>query len=171
MRRLLALLMAAALLALPAAATAADCKPRTTLGDVEDEVMCPVCGTPLALATEAPQANRERAFIQGLVDDCLSKDQIKDRLVAEYGSEVLSTPDDSGFDLAATLVPAGLVLLGGGALAAAALQWRRSRGGWTSYGPLDDDPDETGVREPRRPGPPEPGASERLQDDLDRYGR
>ena len=25
--------------------------------------MCPVCGVPLELATEAPQANRERAFI------------------------------------------------------------------------------------------------------------
>ena len=33
---------------------------RTTLGDVEDEVMCPVCGTPLALATEAPQAIQQR---------------------------------------------------------------------------------------------------------------
>ena len=37
--------------------------PKTTLGDVEDEVMCPVCGTPLGLATEAPQAERERALI------------------------------------------------------------------------------------------------------------
>jgi cytochrome c-type biogenesis protein CcmH/NrfF len=160
MRRLLALLMAAALLGLPAAATAADCKPRTTLGDVEDEVMCPVCGTPLALATEAPQANRERAFIQGLVDDCLSKEQVKDRLVAEYGSEVLSTPDDSGFDLAATLVPAGAVLLGGGAVAVAALQWRRSRRREVPDGAVAGD------------GPPaEAGASKRLQDDLDRYGR
>ena len=44
-----------ALLAPAAAALAADC-PQTTLGDVEDEVMCPVCGVPLGLATEAPQA-------------------------------------------------------------------------------------------------------------------
>ena len=48
-----------ALLAVAPAALAADC-PKTTLGDVEDEVMCPVCGTPLELATEAPQAQRER---------------------------------------------------------------------------------------------------------------
>jgi len=158
-RRVAGLLLAVVCLALPAAATAADCRPRTTLGDVENEVMCPVCGTPLALATEAPQANRERAFIQDLVDDCLSKDQIKNRLVAEYGSEVLATPDDSGFDLAATLVPALAVLLGGGAVTAAALQWRRSR---RRDGPADGDP-----------SGPAPGgaASERLQDDLDRYGR
>ena len=38
--------------------------PETSLGDLEDEVMCPVCGTSLGLATEAPQAQRERAFIQ-----------------------------------------------------------------------------------------------------------
>ena len=51
---------AAAVLALLAAAPAAlaqDC-PQTTLGDIEDEVMCPICGTPLGLATEAPQAQR-----------------------------------------------------------------------------------------------------------------
>ena len=30
--------------------------------------MCPVCGTPLGLATEAPQAQRERAYIQRLID-------------------------------------------------------------------------------------------------------
>ncbi len=162
MRRALALLIVLACLGAPAPAAmaAADCAPRTTLGDVEDEVMCPVCGTPLALATEAPQANRERAFIQGLVDDCLTKDQVKDRLVAEYGSEVLATPDDSGFDLAATLVPALAVLLGGGAVAAAALQWRRARRGSQAAG-----------AEPAADGPaPEPGADKRLQDDLDRYG-
>ena len=156
MRRLAGLLLALACLALPAAATAADCQPRTTLGDVEDEVMCPVCGTPLALATEAPQANRERAFIQGLVDDCLTKDQVKDRLVAEYGSEVLSTPESSGFDLAATLVPVLAVLLGAGAVAAAALGWRRSRRGGPGAEPVAE--------------APEAAASRRLQDDLDRYG-
>jgi cytochrome c-type biogenesis protein CcmH/NrfF len=137
------------------AAMAADCAPRTTLGDVEDEVMCPVCGTPLALATEAPQANRQRAFIQGLVDDCLTKDQVKDQLVAEYGSEVLATPEDSGFDLAATLVPVLAVLLGLGAVTGAAWQWRRTR---------RDQPGE-----PAADGPDADG-SKRLQDDLDRYG-
>ena len=72
MRRLAAL--AIVLLALGAApgAFAANC-PKTTIGDVEDEVMCPVCGTPLNVATEAPQANRERRFIQTLIDRCRSK--------------------------------------------------------------------------------------------------
>ena len=88
--------------------------------------MCPVCGTPLELATEAPQAKRERALIQHLVDDCRSKDQIKDRLVAEYGDEVLATPGDGGFDLAAYLVPAlAMRWRAGPRWRIAALQWRR----------------------------------------------
>ncbi len=126
--------------------------PKTTLGDVEDEVMCPVCGTPLELASEAPQAERERALITRLVDDCQSKEQVKARLVAEFGDEVLALPDDEGFDLAAYLVPGLGLLIGGGALAAAALGWRRTRRGRG---------DEVAA--------PDAAAAERLQSDLDRY--
>ena len=152
MTRVPALLAALVLgLAAPATAVAQDC-PKTTLGDVEDEVMCPVCGTPLGLATEAPQAIREREFIQRLVDDCQSKEQIKTRLAAEFGDEVLSLPEPEGFDLAAYLIPGLAVLLGGGAVAAAALQWRRVRR--SGDGPGPDGP---------------PAGSERLQQDLDRY--
>ena len=89
--------------------------------------MCPVCGTPLELASEAPQAERERALITRLVDGCQTKEQVKARLVAEFGDEVLALPDDEGFDLAAYLVPGLGLLIGGGAVAAAALGWRRSR--------------------------------------------
>ena len=150
MRRACALATLLLALALPAAA-AAQC-PKTTLGDVEDEVMCPVCGTPLGVASEAPQAERERALITRLVDDCQSKEQVKARLVAEFGDEVLALPDDEGFDLAAYLVPALALLLGGGALVAAAVGWRRTRRG-------RDDP----------PAGPDGAAAQRLQSDLDRY--
>jgi cytochrome c-type biogenesis protein CcmH/NrfF len=114
------------LASLAGAAPAAAC-PRTSVADLEDEVMCPVCGTPLALATEAPQAQRQRAFIQRLVDDCRSKREIKDALVAQYGDEVLALPEDEGFDLAAYLVPALAGLLAAVALGFAALRWRRRR--------------------------------------------
>ena len=79
-------------------------EPRTTLPDVEDEVMCPVCGTLLEIA-EAPQAERERELIRRLIAEGLTKDEIKDRLVAEYGEEVLATPQGGGFDVAAWLIP------------------------------------------------------------------
>jgi cytochrome c-type biogenesis protein CcmH len=127
MRRAVALAVALVALALPAAAAAANC-PKTTLGDVEDEVMCQVCGTPLSLATEAPQAQRERDLIQRLIDRCQSKSQIKSRLAAEFGKDVLALPGDDGFDLAAYLVPGFALLVGGGALAFAASRWRRDRG-------------------------------------------
>ncbi len=60
--------------------------------------MCPVCGTPLGLASEAPQAQDERAYIQELVESCKSKDEIKQALVAEFGENVLALPGDQGDD-------------------------------------------------------------------------
>ena len=105
-----ALLAAFVLLALPAAAVAQDC-PKTTLGDIEDEVMCPVCGTTLELAESAPQAERERELIRRLIAQGLTKEQVKDELVAEYGEDVLAVPESSGFDITNWLVPvAGLGL-------------------------------------------------------------
>jgi cytochrome c-type biogenesis protein CcmH len=123
----LGLLLAA--LAVPTTALAADC-PKTTLGDLEDEVMCSICKTPLGLASEAPQAQRERAYIERLIADCRSKDQIKRALVAQFGESVLALPGDAGDDdgIEDTLVyviPAiGLVLAIGG-IAFALTRWRR----------------------------------------------
>jgi cytochrome c-type biogenesis protein CcmH len=149
----LAALVAILALAAPAAASAAAC-PKTTLGDVEDEVMCPVCGTPLSLATESPQALRERAYIQRQVDACRSKDQIKASLSAQFGEDVLAMPGGDGFDLAAYVVPVLALVLGGGALIAAALQWRRTR-----------------RSEPQPTSAPEPSgaATDRLNADMERY--
>jgi cytochrome c-type biogenesis protein CcmH len=149
-RWLVALAAALVALALPAAALAAEC-PKTSLADVEDEVMCPVCGTSLQLATEAPQAQRERAFIQRLVDDCRSKDQVKQALVAEFGDQVLALPENKGFDLAAYIVPALALLLGATVVGAAALRWRRRRPA------------------PQQGQPPPGAAGARLDADMERY--
>ncbi len=156
MRRALVLLAALALLALPAAAPAADC-PKTTLAAVEAEVMCPVCGTPLGLASEAPQANRERALIQRLIDRCRSKEEIKDVLVAQYGPGVLALPEPEGFNLSAYLVPALVVLLAAIGIALAARRWRR--GGTPPPGGSD----------PAASAPADPAAAKRLDADLERY--
>ena len=98
MTRAAALAIAALALLAPAHAVAQDC-PRTTLGDIEDEVMCPICGTPLGLANEAPQAQQQRAFIEEQIADCRSKEEIKQALVAQFGEGVLALPgDESGED-------------------------------------------------------------------------
>ncbi len=117
-----------AALALPAAAAGQDC-PRTTLGDVEDEVMCPICGTPLGLASEAPQAIQQREYIEELIADCRSKDQIKRALVAQFGDEVLALPgdesgDDGVEDVLVYVIPALALLAGGAGIALAVTRWR-----------------------------------------------
>jgi cytochrome c-type biogenesis protein CcmH/NrfF len=116
--------------ALPAAAIAKDC-PQTTLGDIEDEVMCPVCGTPLGLASESPQAQRERAYIERLIAQCRSKDEVKRALVAQFGDRVLALPGDEGDtsfgDVLVYVVPALGILLAAAGIAFAVLRWRRPR--------------------------------------------
>lgn len=118
-------LVAAALLAslaLAAPATAATC-PKTSTSDVADEVMCLQCGVPLNVAEDAPSAKRERAFIQGLVDQCRSKEEIKTALVAQFGDKVLADPKEKATWLVPAIGFAGAIVL----LAGAAFRWRRSR--------------------------------------------
>jgi cytochrome c-type biogenesis protein CcmH len=148
-RRALAALIAAVVLVAAPAATAC---PRTSLGDVEDEVMCPVCGTPLNVAEEAPQAVRERALIQREIDRCRTKGQIKRTLVAEFGEQVLALPgdesDDDLGDVLAYVIPALAILLAAAAVGVGASRWRRRR-------------------RPASTGPP--ASSKRLDADMDRY--
>ena len=124
--------LAALALALPGAAAAQE----ASLTDIEDEVMCPICGTTLELS-DSPQAERERELIRSLIDAGQSKEQIKDRLVAEYGQEVLATPESSGFDATAWLVPA----LGLAAVGLGIVLFLRRRPGSSSPGPEIDQED------------------------------
>ncbi len=83
--------------------------PRASLTTIERQVMCVTCKIPLNVA-QSPQANRERSYIQGLIDDGEDEAQIKRALVSQYGPTVLGLPSTHGFDLAAYLVPAAVVL-------------------------------------------------------------
>jgi cytochrome c-type biogenesis protein CcmH len=144
------LVVAAALLL-----AAAPPQPKTTLPDVEDEVMCPICGTALNLSG-APQADRERAFIRRQIAAGKTKDEIKDELVAQYGTQVLAEPPKSGFDLTAWLVPGAAILLAAVAIAIGLWRWRRAA--------------RDGGGPPQGGGPPlEPAEAERLDADLARY--
>ena len=120
-RRLVVVL--ACLLALAPAAAAA---PRASLPDIEDEVMCTQCGTPLNIS-ESLVADKERAHIRRLIAQGKTKEQIKDDLVEQYGPRVLAVPTDGSFDFAAWLVPAVLALLAIAGLGLAARRWRRER--------------------------------------------
>lgn len=124
MRRIAALLLLLAV-SLPALTGVVAAAPQTSVADLEDEVMCPICGTLLELAN-SPQAQRERAYIGRLVAEGETKAEIKDALVAQYGREVLALPGGSGFDLTAYLVPAIAFALAVVALAMGVARWRRA---------------------------------------------
>jgi cytochrome c-type biogenesis protein CcmH len=128
--------------------------PKVGIADIEDEVMCPVCGTLLELA-DSPQARREKAFVARLIAAGRSKAEIKDALVAQYGRSVLALPQGSGFDLSAYLVPVAAFLLAAAALAAGVWRWRRRGGGDRGSGPP--------------PSPPSEEETERLDADIARY--
>ena len=121
MRRLVAALLVTCL-ALPNLAFASEAKP--TLAEIEDDVMCTVCGVPLSLAREAPAAKRERALISELIAAGKTKSQIEDALVQQYGDQVLATPKAKGFDLWAWLIPGLLIIAGACGLLALIRSWR-----------------------------------------------
>ena len=149
----LAVLAALTALLLPTAAGAAGAL-RTELNEIEAEVMCPVCGTLLELA-ESPQATREKAFIEKLVKQGQSKDEIKEALVEQYGDAVLAEPKGSGFSLSAYVVPIVAFIVAVILLAFAVWKWRRAAGS------RED-------REPEVEGPSDEDRR-RLDDDLARY--
>jgi cytochrome c-type biogenesis protein CcmH len=109
--------------AAPTAGAASPIVARTSLPKIERQVMCVTCKIPLNVA-ESPQADRERAFIQSLIDQGYSEGQIKQALVGQYGPAVLGLPSRHGFDLAAYLVPLAVLLALLAALALLLPRWR-----------------------------------------------
>lgn len=107
------------------ALAAASC-PRTTELAMESKIMCQVCGVPLALANSL-EADRERALISKLVDQCATASQIEAAMVAQYGPGILASPGSHGFAIAAWLVPVAGVAGAALAIAAVIVLARRRR--------------------------------------------
>jgi len=130
--------------------TPAKPKPRASRADLEGEIMCPVCSTTLD-QSDSPIARRMKADIASRVAAGQSKQQIKDELVAEFGTKILAAPPAKGFNLLAWLLP--FVALFGGALVLGLLAWHWSRR--------------------REPGPPprqlSPALERRVDDELARF--
>lgn len=85
---------------------ASQARANVDLVDLEDEVMCVVCERPLA-TSGGEAAEEQRAVMQRMIDEGLTKEQIKARLVDEYGDRVL-VQDDSPLTLAAPLLAAAV---------------------------------------------------------------
>ena len=94
--------------------------------DLEAELVCPVCETTLD-QSDAPVAQRMKAFIRERIAAGDSEDEIKDALVAQFGPGVLATPPKSGFGLLAWLLPLVAVVAGAVAVGLLVRTWSRRR--------------------------------------------
>lgn len=144
--------LAAAVLAFSAnSGASARTTQRASLADIERDVMCPTCGTPL-MVSQSPLADRERAFIQTLIARGETRAQIERAMVDQFGPGILATPPARGFDLAAYLVLFAVAVLAVGGSSLAVAHWRR-RGSPSAA-----------------TAPPVPEAlARRLDEDLSRY--
>ena len=121
MRVLLAIVIA--LVAAPVAAAACP-----TAADLEDELICPTCKTTLD-QSDAPVARQMKALISRRAAECVSKQEIKDELVADFGPAVLAAPPREGFHWLAWLLPLAGLLAAAGVISVLVWRWSRSRPG------------------------------------------
>jgi cytochrome c-type biogenesis protein CcmH len=118
------LLLALAALALAAPALASEEHP--TLGELEGQLMCPICEGETLAQSDAPAAQRIKAYIQRRIDQGATRSQIKDELVDQWGKRILAAPPRHGFDLLAWALPLVGLLGGAGVLGLLAWRWTRA---------------------------------------------
>jgi cytochrome c-type biogenesis protein CcmH len=118
--------------------------------DLEGELVCPVCETTLD-QSDSPVARRMKMFIRRRIAAGDTAQEIKAKLVAQFGPGVIASPPKSGFGLLAWLVP--LIAVGLAAIVIAILvrSWSRRRGSPAPARPLD------------------PGLEQRVDEELARY--
>ena len=110
--------IAAVLAVLVLAAPAAASEHHPSLGELEGQVMCPVCKTTLDQSDSAI-AMRMKQFIAARIRAGDTESQIKAKLVAQFGPAVLAEPSKKGFNLLAWVLPIAGILVGGAVLGVA----------------------------------------------------
>ncbi len=80
-----------------------------------------------------------KSFIRERIAAGDTEQEIKDALVAEFGSGVLATPPKSGFGLVAWLLPLGALVAGVLTVVLLVRRWSRRRGPPDPERPLDPD--------------------------------
>jgi len=97
-------------------------------GAIESVIRCPSCEDLSVAASSAPTAVTVRATVRHLIDQGQSDQQIKDYLVARYGSAIVLDPPASGWSAVVWVLPIVAGLAGVGALVVVIAR-RRQRGG------------------------------------------
>jgi cytochrome c-type biogenesis protein CcmH len=123
-RRILAV-VAVALLLSPAAVASEE---HPTQAEVEKELICPVCKPATLDQSDSQIARNMKAFIARRIAAGDAKSEIKDKLVAQFGPQVLAAPPRSGFNWLAWVLPIAGLALGAVVVGAAAWRWSRLRG-------------------------------------------
>lgn len=148
--------------------------PKTTLQDVEKELMCSTCRVPLA-QSDAPQAQQERQTIERLIAEGKTKDEIIDEMVLIYSETVLIDPPEANVRTLRWLIPAVAALLGFSLVAFLVVRWRRSARASAADARIDPATgwvDAPGAGDDLAEGPADDltdADRARLQADLDRY--
>lgn len=123
-RALRAALVALALVAAPAIASAA----QPTQQDVEESLTCQ-CGCGLTVHScnhlQCPSAIPLRQEIREQMALGLGKNEILAHFQEKYGEKILSAPTTTGFNLAAWVMPFALLLLGTAFVAVTLRRWQR----------------------------------------------
>ncbi|HSB39281.1 MAG TPA: cytochrome c-type biogenesis protein CcmH [Gaiellaceae bacterium] len=117
--------LAVALTALALAAPALASEQHPTLGELEGQLMCPICEGETLAQSDSPAAQRIKAYIERRISQGATRSEIKRELVDQWGTRILAAPPRHGFDLLAWLLP--IVGVVGGAVVIGALAWRWSR--------------------------------------------
>ena len=127
------------LLSLALVQTAVASESQPTLAEIESEVVCPTCHTTLDQSSSAV-ADRMRTFIRARIAAGDTKSEIKRKLVADFGEQVLASPPKRGFNLLAWVLPPVLVVAAGAVLAVLAVRWSRRRDPSASDDTVPSDP-------------------------------
>lgn len=120
-----ALAVALAALALAGPAVASEQHP--TLGELEGQLMCPICEGETLAQSDSPAALRIKAYIGRRIEQGATRSQIKNELVEQWGTRILAAPPRHGFDLLAWLLPIVGALGGAAVLGVLAWRWSRAR--------------------------------------------
>jgi cytochrome c-type biogenesis protein CcmH len=151
-------LLSAALVALVLAAPAAASERQPTLGELEGQLMCPICEGETLAQSDSPAAQRIKAYIQQRIDAGATRSQIKRELVDMWGKRILAAPTRHGFDLLAWLLPLAGVVGGAAVLGGLAWRWSRAR-----------EPEPAPERWSLNGHPLEPDEERRLDEELARF--
>jgi cytochrome c-type biogenesis protein CcmH len=150
------LLVALAVLAVAAPAVASERHP--TLGELEGQLMCPICAGETLAQSDAPAAQRIKAYIQERIAAGDTRSEIKRKLVDQWGKRILAAPPRHGFDLLAWALPLVGLLGGAGVLGLLAWRWTRVR-----------EPEPTPQRWSLNGHPLDPDEERRLDEELARF--